>query len=271
VWNIHKRRAMPCGDAADKRYHASERHSMDSPDCLVQGRATPVEEHTSVEHEPSQRGCAPHAQAAGRVRRRVPCSRGARHTEVASDQHGEWRSAISVSQRHLAAGQVSHGLVQPHSRKTRRGGKGAIVPGSKCFLFALLSMCAIPSLVGVQWDKALPFEGLSSGGWALTVTGSFATGATYQCSFAPAETGGQPIASNAFATSAGDTQVVCTTPEWTRAAQRTTLSVVDAATSAPIAGPGGTAAIITYVIPKSTCCYFVQSTSAHFLTCCCLF
>lgn len=233
----------------------SNSHSMDGNDCCVQGRTSPVAaEHITVDQEPSRRGCAPEAQAAaaGVARRRVRLAKGARHTAVADDWHGERRSAIAVSRQRLAAGQVAAAadlgkVLQPHMR-----GRVEVVPGSKNFLFALLIMCAIPSLAGVQWDKALPFEGLSSGGWALTVSGSFATGATYKCSFAPAETEGQPIVSNAFATSAGNTQVVCTTPEWTRAAQRSTLSVLDAATTAPIAGPGGTAAIITYVIPKST-------------------
>jgi predicted anti-sigma-YlaC factor YlaD len=113
---------------------------------------------------------------------------------------------------------------------------------------ALLCVCALPGLAGIQWDKAMPFEGRAEGGWPLTVTGSFTAAATYQCQFAPMETSGVSfIASDPVAPSAGATCIVCTTPRWSLAAQRTRLSVLDAATSTPVAGPGGSAEIITYV------------------------
>jgi len=116
-----------------------------------------------------------------------------------------------------------------------------------------LLLCALPSVVNVQWDRAQPFEGRAQGGWLLTITGAFSDAATYKCKFTPLETAGAPIVSDAFSPDAANAKVVCTTPEWVYAAQRTRLSVLNVASSeAPIAGPGGTAEIITYVmIPSS--------------------
>jgi hypothetical protein len=136
------------------------------------------------------------------------------------------------------------------SRRPQRCG----YPRSVCAP-ALLCVCALPGLAGIQWDKAMPFEGRAEGGWPLTVTGSFTAAATYKCQFAPLETSGVSfIASDPVAPSAGATRIVCTTPRWSLAAQRTRLSVLDAATSTPVASPGGTAEVITYVLCPAPIC-----------------
>jgi hypothetical protein len=136
------------------------------------------------------------------------------------------------------------------SRRPQRCG----YPRSVC-ASALLCVCALPGLAGIQWDKAMPFEGRAEGGWPLTVTGSFTAAATYKCQFAPLETSGVSfIASDPVAPSAGATRIVCTTPRWSLAAQRTRLSVLDAATSTPVASPGGTAEVITYVLRPAPVC-----------------
>jgi hypothetical protein len=147
-----------------------------------------------------------------------------------------------------------------HAHVVRRGGMATSrrprcgYPRSVC-ASALLCMCALPGLAGIQWDKAMPFEGRAEGGWPLTVTGSFTAAATYKCQFAPMETSGVSfIASDPVAPSAGATRIVCTTPRWSLAAQRTRLSVLDAATSTPVAGPGGTAEVITYVLCPAPVC-----------------
>lgn len=123
-----------------------------------------------------------------------------------------------------------------------RGGRSIRAANS---LRILLCVCAITTLSGQQWDAAMPFEGLAQGNWALTVTGSFNAASTYKCQFAPTISTQSPITSNAFAPTGSS--VVCTTPEWTLAAQATRLRVLDAATNIPIPGPGGTAESITYV------------------------
>jgi hypothetical protein len=98
----------------------------------------------------------------------------------------------------------------------------------------------------------MPFEGRAEGGWPLTVTGSFTAAATYKCQFAPMETSGSYFMSDPVAPSAGATSIVCTTPRWSLAAQRTKLSVLDAATSTLVAGPVGSAEIITYFADSLT-------------------
>jgi hypothetical protein len=123
--------------------------------------------------------------------------------------------------------------------------RGARSIGAAHSLRILLCSCAITTLSGQQWDAAMPFEGLAQGNWALTVTGSFNAVSTYKCQFAPTISTQSPITSNAFAPTGSS--VVCTTPEWTYAAQATRLKVLDAATNIPIPGPGGTAESITYV------------------------
>ena len=112
---------------------------------------------------------------------------------------------------------------------------------------AVLCLWALPGLAGVHWDRAMPFQGPANPAWALTITGSFSASTTYQCQFAPLATEGNPILTSAFSPEAGAASLVCTTPEWTYAAQRTRLSVLDVTTATPIAGPGGTAEVITYV------------------------
>lgn len=112
---------------------------------------------------------------------------------------------------------------------------------------AVLCLWALPGLAGVHWDRAMPFQGPANPAWALTITGSFSASTTYQCQFAPLATEGNPILTSAFSPEAGAASLVCTTPQWTYAAQRTRLSVLDVTTATPIAGPGGTAEVITYV------------------------
>jgi hypothetical protein len=118
-------------------------------------------------------------------------------------------------------------------------------------IWAALCLCTLPGLAGVQWDRAMPFQGPANPSWQLTITGSFSAGATYKCKFSPLETEGNPIETGAFSPAAGATSLVCDTPQWTYAAQRSRLSVIAAATAAPIAGPGGTAEVITYVSASS--------------------
>jgi hypothetical protein len=170
-----------------------------------------------------------------------PTALGDMSAGTAETPAGRW-----VRARTLASTAQGYGVRRGGLATSRRPSHSCGYPRSVCS--ALLCVCALPGLAGIQWDKATPFEGRAEGGWPLTVTGSFTAAATYKCQFAPMETSSVSfIASDPVAPSAGATCIVCTTPRWSLAAQRARLSVLDAATSTPVAGPGGSAEIITYV------------------------
>ena len=165
---------------------------------------------------------------------------------------GNSRAGSWVRARTLASTAQAHGEQRGGVATSRRPSHSCGYPRS--VFSALLCVCALPGLAGIQWDKAMPFEGRAEGGWPLTVTGSFTAAATYKCQFAPMETSGSYFMSDPVAPSAGATSIVCTTPRWSLAAQRTRLSVLDAATSTPVASPGGTAEVITYVLRPAPVC-----------------
>lgn len=142
-------------------------------------------------------------------------------------------------------GNVREGRWRRHRPPWRRIGRAMRI---------LLCLCALPGLAGMHWDRAMPFQGPANPPWALTITGAFSSSATYKCQFAPLATEGNPILTSAFSPEAGASSLVCTTPQWTYGAQRTRLSVIDAASATPIAGPGGTAEVITYVIAFFSSC-----------------
>ncbi|MGB1595239.1 MAG: IPT/TIG domain-containing protein, partial [Promethearchaeia archaeon] len=132
-----------------------------------------------------------------------------------------------------------------HARCARRHSQARRWCGGGPAIFAFFCLGALPRMAGVQWDRASPFSVSAKGGDLLTITGAFETSATYECEFSPLEIGSSTVTSAAFAPE-DSTKVVCTTPQWDRAAQRTRLRVLDQGTTQPIAGPGDPAAIITF-------------------------
>ena len=166
-------------------------------------------------------------------------------------------------------GQEARSQAVGHPYWTRQCGATVSACHLRHALILLISLCALPHLTGVQWDRAMPFEGLAEGGWALTVTGSFSGATTYTCRWSPIATTGAAVASIPVAPAAGHTSVVCLTPEWSYAAQRTTLSILDATTGTRIAGPGGTAEVITFVLalPPPPLSVFEASSLPHSLSC----
>ena len=132
-----------------------------------------------------------------------------------------------------------------HARCARRHSQARRWCGGGPATFAFFCLGALPRMAGVQWDRASPFSVSAKGGDLLTITGAFETSATYECEFSPLEIGSSTVTSAAFAPE-DSTKVVCTTPQWDRAAQRTRLRVLDQGTTQPIAGPGDPAAIITF-------------------------
>ena len=187
------------------------------------------------------------------------CLAGSRRGSAGGSQGGRAETECEPRGRQRGAAERARAARRDVAATTRR-------PRCSCLrsavASALLCVCALPSLAGIQWDRAMPFEGRAEGGWKLTVSGSFsAAPAKYKCEFAPIETSGGSIASDPVTLGAEVSgAIVCDTPQWGDqfAAQRTRLRVVDDTTSSPVAGPGGTAEIITYVLtPALPCKYSV--------------